>query len=577
MKAITSIFQKLSLLLGKEEKHKLFLLFLLTTVGAFLEMIGVSMMVPLISVVMDPGVLAEGGMATQICRVLGITSHKDFILVCILFMIAIFIVKDLFLIFLNYVRAGFVYSSRLEMQKKVFHSIIRRPYEFFLTAESGDIQRLIYNDVEHTYLIVMTLLSLFSDAVVSLALILVIIIIDPLMTAMIAAFLGIILWIILKAIRPKVKEAGIEYQNSSNNVYKWILQMVSGIKEIKVAGHESLFERNFAEAGKQQTEAERVFSVTSGVPKVLVEMGCICSALVVMALMVALGKDPGSLIASFAAFAMAALKLMPSANRILGAANELTFYAGAIDKATDVLQETFAEAEPAQRTDVPVTLNQEVRLSNISFRYRDGNKDILTKASMVIPAGHSVGIVGPSGAGKTTAADILLGLLKPREGQVLADGTDITSNYPAWLDLVAYIPQSIFMMDGSIRDNVLFGEKAPDDEKVWRALEDAQLAEFVRGLPNGLETQIGERGIRLSGGQRQRIGIARALYSDPQLLVFDEATSSLDNETESAIISSINALHGRKTMVIIAHRLQTIENCDIVYRVSGRQIEQVRS
>ena len=221
-----------------------------------------------------------------------------------------------------------------------------------------------------------------------------------------------------------------------------------------------------------------------------------------------------------------------------------------------------------------LTLNNKCELRNITFAYPNAEQSVLVHADLVIPVGKSVGIVGTSGSGKTTAVDILLGLLHQQEGQVLSDGKDIRDNYEKWLSMIGYIPQMIYMLDDTIRANVAFGisRKETNDEQVWKALDEAQLKEFVQSLPDGLDTEIGERGVRLSGGQRQRIGIARALYTDPQLLIFDEATSALDNETEAAIMESINALHGKKTMVIIAHRLTTIEGCDLVYRVENEKI-----
>ncbi len=193
---------------------------------------------------------------------------------------------------------------------------------------------------------------------------------------------------------------------------------------------------------------------------------------------------------------------------------------------------------------------------------------------MIVPYGKSVGIMGPSGAGKSTIVDILLGLLKIREGSITCDGVNIFDNYPAWLAQIGYIPQSIYLIDESIRNNIAFGiaEKEIDDDCIWQALEEAQLKEFIKGLPEGLDTTIGDRGIRISGGQRQRLGIARALYHNPEILVFDEATSALDNETEAAVMEAINSFHGRKTMVIIAHRLNTIEKCDIIYKVDAGKI-----
>ena len=223
-------------------------------------------------------------------------------------------------------------------------------------------------------------------------------------------------------------------------------------------------------------------------------------------------------------------------------------------------------------------VKREIELRNITYSYPNSEALIFDNADMVIPIGKAVGVVGTSGAGKTTIIDILLGLLKLRTGQVLADGVDITSNYPGWLKNIGYIPQVIFMLDSTIRKNVAFGytDEEIDDERVWEVLKEAQLDEFVRSLPEGLDTSIGERGIRLSGGQRQRIGIARALFEDPEVLVLDEATSALDNETEAAIMDSINILAGKKTLVIIAHRLQTIEKCNMVYRVENGKITRER-
>ena len=221
---------------------------------------------------------------------------------------------------------------------------------------------------------------------------------------------------------------------------------------------------------------------------------------------------------------------------------------------------------------LPVT--KEIMLKNITYKYPNSQTYVLDHANMLIPVGKSVGIVGTSGAGKTTIVDVMLGLLKAEKGEILADGVEVRDHYQSWLKNIGYIPQTIFMVDSTIRKNVAFGypDEQIDDDKVWQALKEAQLDEYVRGLPEGLDTKIGERGIRLSGGQRQRIGIARALLEDPEVLVLDEATSALDNETEAAIMGSINRLHGRKTLIIIAHRLQTIEKCDIAYRVRGGQV-----
>ena len=281
------------------------------------------------------------------------------------------------------------------------------------------------------------------------------------------------------------------------------------------------------------------------------------------------------------AFAMAAVRLMPSVNRMSASLNSMSYQEPALDKMLEHLAVAEKWKSQQKASDVAssrmagkITLDQSAELSDITYSYPNTATPVLLHANMEIPVGKSIGVVGASGSGKTTAVDILLGLLELQNGSVLSDGANIQADYKGWLGHIGYIPQMIYMLDDTIRANVAFGvpEKAIDEDQVWRALEEAQLKDFVQSLPNGLDTTIGERGVRLSGGQRQRIGIARALYPDPELLIFDEATSALDNETEAAIMESINALHGRKTMVIIAHRLTTIKECDMVYRVEDGKI-----
>ena len=279
------------------------------------------------------------------------------------------------------------------------------------------------------------------------------------------------------------------------------------------------------------------------------------------------------LIPSLSAFAMAAIKLLPNINRIVAATNQISFLEPALDSIIKTLKEFQNESVEESVCIKEISVQRDIELHNITFHYPDSNKLILNHANMKIQVGHSVGIIGPSGAGKTTAVDIILGLLKPQEGQILVDGENVLENKEAWLKHVGYIPQTIFMLDATIRENIIFGNDVENDEvRLWNALEDAQLADFVRSLPDGLETAIGERGVRLSGGQRQRIGIARALYRNPDVLIFDEATSALDNDTEEAIMEAINALHGKKTMIIIAHRLSTIRECDSVFQVEDGKI-----
>lgn len=581
-----SIVKKFNVLFEKRQKNRIFILFFLMLIGAFLEVLGVSLMLPLVTAIMQPDIIESNELVKRVCELFDLHSHQTFVIVCIAALIIVFVVKDLFLMIQYYVQARFVYNNRFATQRRLLEAYIKRPYEYYLNAESGEIVRVVQNDVNQTYNLLTTLLGFATETIVSIALVITIFVVDPLMTAFIAVMmLGIVL-VIAKVVKPILRREGLSLQKNNALTYKWLLQAINGIKEVKVAHKEAFFEENYEKSGRKSIQAEKWNSVLSNIPRLLIEMVSVCSMLALIAIMIYKGREIETLLPSIGAFAMAAVKLMPSANRIVGAMNSIAYQEPALDKMLEnlrVLEEEKGSLDVVSETkqdkeDGSLSLEKEIALQDITYQYPNSEKHVLEHAQMVIPVGKSVGIVGTSGAGKTTAVDIMLGLLTPQEGQIMADGVDVMSSYTEWLSHIGYIPQTIFMLDDTIRANVAFGLKKEQqsDEQVWHALEEAQLAEFVRTLPDGLDTQIGERGVRLSGGQRQRIGIARALYTNPELLIFDEATSALDNETEAAIMESINGLHGKKTMVIIAHRLQTIAGCDIVYRVKDGKIEQER-
>lgn len=570
-----SILKKFGKLFDKKQKNRIVLLFFITLGGAFFEVAGVSLMIPMVTAIMNPEIINTNKFAVLLCRIFDLHSHKTFVIICIAALIVIYAVKNIYLILQSYVQARFVFNNRFSTQKKLLHAYLSRPYEFYLNSKSGDILRTVNNDVVEAFSLLTTLLSFFSETIVSIALTATVFVIDPIMSACIVLMMALVIFIILKVIKPILKTKGNDLRTHRALAYNWLLQSIQGIKEIKVAQKEDFFEKNFDESGKKQTSAEKWEAVFTSTPRMLIEMGCVCATLAIIAIMIYNGKPLDSLIPSLAAFAMAAIKLLPSANRIVSASSSITYRGPSIDKLLNNIEGIKDYKELKKSENQKLDFTKEIRLENITYSYPGSKSSVLKKASMIIPAGKSVGIVGKSGAGKTTTVDIMLGLLNPEEGKIFADGQDVMQHYSEWLNCIGYIPQTIFMLDGSIRDNVAFGSKI-DDNQIWAALEEAQLSDFVKSLPKKLDTEIGEGGIRLSGGQRQRLGIARALYNNPQLLVFDEATSSLDNETEAAIMESINSLHGKKTIVIIAHRLQTIEGCDLVYAVKDGKINRER-
>lgn len=576
-----SIIKKFNRLLERSQKKKVIILSFMMLVGACLESLGVSLMLPLVSVIMQPDIMKTNRWIAIICRIFGIHSYRDFVVLCIIALIIIFVIKNLFLILQYYAQARFVFNNRLATQCRLLHTFMMRPYEYYLNVNSGEIIRVLQRDVKQTYDLLTTMLKLAMELVISGVLIITVFIVEPAMTIFIAVALMITLLAITKIVKPLLQREGLSIVKHTTLSNQWLLQAINGIKETKVTHKEEFFEANYNISGRYTTKSEKWNYVFANIPRQLIEMISVCSVLILIAIMILMGKEIELLIPSLGAFAMAAVKLLPSANRIVVGFNDMAYQEPALNSLLENLDllenrepnQTILQTEPKK----DFKIESQIELRGISYSYPDSHKAVLEDTGCIIPVGKSVGIVGTSGAGKTTAVDIMLGLLIPQKGQVLVDNIDIQENYVGWLSHIGYIPQMIFMLDDTIRANVAFGipEKEIEDEKVWKALEEAQLAAFVRDLPRGLDTTIGERGIRLSGGQRQRIGIARALYPDPEVLIFDEATSALDNDTESSIMESINSLHGRKTMVIIAHRLQTIEGCDLVFRVEDGKIRKV--
>lgn len=575
------IFKKLMVIMNGKQKRTMGLLLVMMVFGAFLETASISLIIPVMTLVLSPNAVVENAVMASVYNGLHMTSPRQFTVFVMGAMVAAFILKNLFLFMLQKMMYRFVYKNQFDTQEKMLRSFVKREYEFYLNIETSTIQRIIAADVVNAYLLILSLLQIISECIVFLMLAVALLVVDFMMTVVIAGLLVVTLIVIKEVIKPVMYRTGKENQDYSSLIYQWLSQTVGGIKEIKIIGKENYFIREYSERGAHYVAAMERLNLFSNAPKLLIETVCIAGMVAYMLVIVMAGKDLTEMMPALSAFAMAAVRLMPSASRINNQLTQLAYYEPFFMNVSDnLLEETSEEnIDLSYAQDVEkLPVEKEISLKNITYAYPNTEKLIFDHAEMTIPVGSSVGIVGGSGSGKTTIVDILLGLLKVKEGTICADGVNIMENYRGWLKNVGYIPQMIFLLDDDIRKNVAFGipEEEIDEEKLWYALQEAQLDEFVRTLPEGIHTGIGERGIRLSGGQRQRIGIARALYNDPEVLILDEATSALDNDTEAAIMESINRFQGKKTLVIIAHRLQTIEKCDMVYRVEDGKISRER-
>jgi ABC-type multidrug transport system fused ATPase/permease subunit len=571
------IISKLKVLLDKKQKRQMVGIVILMLIGGVLESLGIAMIAPVMQVVIDPQKVEESKILSGVYNFFDLSSTTQLAALIMVALILVFVIKNIFLYFMNVVQLRFVYTNQFATSRRMMINFMQRPYEYYLNADTTVIQRNITSDVNNLYALILSCLQLISEIIVFVCLVAILLSQDAQMTITIAVLLVIVLLVIKYFIKPVMIKAGQDNQDYYSGLYKWIYESVTGIKEIKVANKENYFINGYADCGAGYVNAVQKYNLYNSTPRLLIETIAIAGMVGYMLVVMLAGTSITTLLPQLTVLAAAAARLLPSANRINNYLTSIAYFEPFLDNVSDNLQMEIHDESISYNSDdyrvktavtkLPVT--KTIRMEDITYKYPGTDKLILDKATMEIPVGKSVGIVGTSGAGKTTIVDVLLGLLEPESGKILADGVDVNTNYQGWLKNIGYIPQTIFMTDSTIRKNVAFGvpEDEIDDNKVWQALKEAALDEFVKELPEGLDTQIGERGIRLSGGQRQRIGIARALFEDPEVLVLDEATSALDNDTEAAIMDSINRLHGRKTLVIIAHRLQTIEKCDMIYSI----------
>lgn len=575
------IVKKLWVLLEPKQKVKAGFLLFMILIGGLMETLGIAMVLPLLNAITDEKTFAENPYVIWFMDFMHWNDVRKMILFLIMVMIFIFLFKNLYLLLQYYVQGRFINNSRALVSKKLLALYLNRPYEFFLNTDTPTILRTVYSDMDHIFNLLFQCMQLATEAVVALCISVVILVIDYKMTLVIVALMFVTTLFVSIVIKKKQNFVGGEARKEQANLYKWVLQSATGVKDVKVLGRETYFVERYGEsAGKYAYYQTRTMVFTS-MPRLILETVAIIGVLSYIAVNIALGNALGNMVGLIGAFGLAALRLLPSINRLNTYISNISYYEPSLDYIYENVNmaelrdiPAILKAKEEKKKTESLTIKRVIELKHITYAYPNTTKLIFDDANMQIPAGKSVGVVGSSGAGKTTIVDILLGLLKLQSGQILSDGKDIFSNMSAWLNNIGYIPQTIYMLDDTIRNNVAFGipKDEIDEERVWRVLEEAQLKEYVEQLDDGLDSEIGERGVRISGGQRQRLGIARALYHDPEFLVFDEATSALDTDTETAIMEAVENLHGRKTMVIIAHRLRTIENCDIIYEVKDGKI-----
>ena len=511
------IVKKLRVLLDKRQKRAMGGLIVLMIIGAFLQTAGVGMLVQAVSVVMDPEAVEKSDLVGGFYEFLGCRDFQSFSITVMVLLILTYGVKNLFLFFQQKLTFAYVYTNQFATSERMMRSYLRRGYEFYLHADTAVVQRNITSDVNNMYALILALLQLLSDGVVSLFVVGYCLLTNGMLTIILAVSLLVLMTLVKKVLKPIMYRAGKENQDYYSGLFKWISQTVQGIKEVKITCKEQYFVDEYRKCGQGYVNAVQRYSLYNNIPKLLIETICIAVMMGYMITLTVTGVSTENMVEVLSTLAAAAFVLLPAVNRINNQINSIAyfepFFMGVSDNLQEKIDDRHVDMSFAAGDGEKLPLEHSILLKDITYAYPNTEKRIFDHAQLVIPVGAAVGIVGTSGAGKSTIVDILLGLLEVQGGGVYADGVDVKTCYRSFLRNIGYIPQMIFMLDDTIRRNVAFGvhDEDVDENRVWEVLKEAQLEEFVRKLPQGLDTGIGERGIRLSGGQRQRIGIARAL------------------------------------------------------------------
>ena len=583
IKTVINVIRELNYILNKTLKKKAIFVFIVIVFSAVFELLGVSAILPFVQAIMSPEILSSNKHIQDVLNILEVHTNTSIVVAMGILIIAIYLIKNAFMIFSSFVQADYSTKVQKTLAVKMLNSYMSRPYTYFLNINSAEILRGCQNDISASFDVIQRLLSLLAEVFTVLVIGIYIIYMDPIIAYAVIVLMTIVMFLMIFYFKPLIKRAGNKKIEVNTNKNKIITQAVSGIKDILVKRRNQQFIKEFESATEEERKVQRLFTVLSECPDRIVEGVCVSGIMGVVCIrMMMAPNEMASFIPKLAAFAMAAFRILPSIGKITNRMNGIVFNRPGLHNvylnfkaANEYQNELRCIQEPSICDDIDFKFNLCIR--DVDWKYGESKPFVLHGTTLEIIKGQSVALIGASGAGKTTLADVILGLLPPQGGSVLMDGMDIYSIPEAWSRIIGYVPQSVYLVDDTIRNNVRFGytDGQNDDEKIWRALEQAQLSDFVRSLPYQLDTIVGERGVRFSGGQRQRIAIARALYSDPEILVLDEATSALDNETETAVMEAIDSLQGKITMIIVAHRLTTIKNCDKIYEIiDGKAIER---
>lgn len=577
------MIEKLNYIFRRKEKIKILGILLLIVIGSFFELMGVAIFMPFIQIIMEPDTINTNPILSGIYNFLRVDSMNQFLVILAAVICIVYLIKNIYLGFMQNTILNFTYKTRMSLATRLLTTYLEEPYTFHLSKNVAELQRCLQVDANQFMLLLNASLQMLAESAVCIALGIYLFETSQSITVVVGLLLLSCLGMFFIISKKVSQRLGKQNQEYNSKLIQWINQALGGIKEVKVLEREDFFVSSYRDNYKKLIKGAKANEMIATLPKYIVETVCICGLLVAIIIKILFGrKEIIDFIPQLTAFAVAAFRLLPSVGKMNSYINSIMYCRPSLDLIYHDFKEvegTVNQRKKEERESENYKFEYEIRIEDIAYHYPDAQAKVLNHTYLTIPKGKTIALIGSSGAGKTTLADIILGLLPPTQGRIMVDDWNIYEHMPSWHKLLGYIPQNIYLSDDSIRNNVAFGvkEKDIDEQAIEKALKKAQLWEFVDNLPEGVNTFVGDRGVRLSGGQRQRIGIARALYHEPDILVLDEATSALDNETEQAVMEAIEELQGLKTMIIIAHRLTTIRNADEIYEVAdGKAIKKTK-
>ena len=568
-----TIALKILSVLSPLERRNVTLLLVLMFIGMLFEILSVGIILPVIAIIMQEDLIQQFPVLQTTFHYLGEPNHTQLVVGSMLALVIAYNMKSFFIIFLIWKQMSFIHNVQASLSQRLFINYLRQPYTFHLQRNSA---QLIRNIVTETGMFALTGLSaamiLLTEILALLGIVILLLFIEPVGAIITAITIGLVSLLFYYFTRGYILKWGKERQYHEGMRIQHLQQGLGGVKDVKLLGREDNFFSQYSFHNKRSAHVGKYVYTMQQFPRILLELLAVIGLSILVVTMVMQGDNSGTLFATLAVFAAAAFRMLPSVNKIVTAIQRVRYSLPVIN----ILHEELFGFDECQTKNNNKTLlfKDSLNLESVTYKYPLTEDRALSEINISIHVGTSVGFIGGSGAGKSTIVDIILGLLTPVKGRVLVDGIDIQENLRSWQNNIGYVPQSIYLTDDSLRRNIAFGIANEDIDELAlnRAIKAAQLNEFVNSLENGLDSIVGERGIRISGGQRQRIGIARALYHDPEVLVLDEATSSLDVQTELKIMEAVNTFKGKKTIIIVAHRLSTVENCNLIYHIEKGKI-----